>query len=233
MVIALLLALAAAADPAPATAEPARAALKGEGYPWYDPACDSARPILPAPPWNFDPGWKFPGFGGGKLSGPSVDLGRLALIAAGAVGLGFLIALMVRAWLRARPALAPTVAESGACVARVEGLPAELTARAADPRAEAIRRRAAGDLAGAIAHLFAHELLALARAERVRLAPGKTGRQLVRSVVDPGLRNLVAPTLRLFEASAYGHRPPTAVEYDTAWESALRFERDLEGKGVA
>lgn len=232
MVIALLLALATVADPAPAT-EPARAALKREGYPWYDPARDSARPILPAPPWDFDPGWKLPSFGRGSMSGPGVDLGRLALIAAGVVGLGFLIALMARAWLRAQPALAPTVAESGVGVARVEGLPAELTARAADPRAEAIRRRASGDLAGAITHLFAHELLALARAERVRLAPGKTGRQLVRSVADPGLRNLVAPTLRLFEACTYGHRPPTAVEYDSAWECALRFERDLEGKGVA
>ena len=59
-----------------------------------------------------------------------------------------------------------------------------------DPWAEAQRRRAAGDLSGAIVCLFAHQLLTLDQLGLIRLAPGKTGRHYVQRLRDRESRRL-------------------------------------------
>ena len=98
---------------------------------------------------------------------------------------------------------------------------------AGDPWDEARRLRGLGDYAGAVVYLFAHQLLALERARQVRLVPGRTGRQLVRSVADRALGAAVEPTLRMFEAVYYGRRAPTVEAFEAVWAQVGAFERAL------
>ena len=157
-------------------------------------------------------------------------LGNLIATAGFAVALAVLVGLLAWFWRIYEPS-ADADAEGDwkarGVPVRVEELPAGLGLGydASDPWAEAIRRRDRGDLAGAILCLFAHQLLTLSRLGLVRLAPGKTGRQLLRSVADADYRGLVAPTLGLFEAAYYGHRAPSAEEFARAWAGAEAFER--------
>jgi hypothetical protein len=117
---------------------------------------------------------------------------------------------------------------------RIEPLPEGMDREfdLSDPWQESIRRRDRGDLSGAILCLFAHQLLTLSRLGLVRLAPGRTGRQLLRAVTDGEFRTLVQPTLRLFEAVYYGQRKPTEVEFALVWSTAEAFERRVAA-GVA
>ena len=55
--------------------------------------------------------------------------------------------------------------------------------------------------------------MTLSRLGLVRLAPGRTARQLLGSVGDADFRKLVAPTLRHFESAYYGHRNPSGEEF--------------------
>ena len=90
-----------------------------------------------------------------------------------------------------------------------------------------ISEGAGGDFAGAIIYLFAHQLVTLDRLKQVRMIPGRTGRQLVRSVADRELKRCVEPTLRLFEAVYYGHVPPSPAAFEAAWAWGERFEQIL------
>ena len=74
-------------------------------------------------------------------------------------------------------------------VARLAGLAPGAFPEDADPWAEALRRRAAGDTAGAVIWLFLDQLLALRRLGLIRLAPGRTARQYVLAVSDSQLRD--------------------------------------------
>ena len=93
-----------------------------------------------------------------------------------------------------------------------------------DPWAEAQRRRLAGDFAGAVIYLFAHQLLSLDRAGLIRLAPGWTGRQYVRWLRDPVLVDSLGATFRLFEEIYYGHRRPSAQAFEQVWSRAQALE---------
>jgi hypothetical protein len=78
--------------------------------------------------------------------------------------------------------------------------------------------------------MFAYQLLSLDSLSMIRLIPGRTGRQLVRSVGDRQLRGWVEPTLRLFEAVYYGHRPPSPEAFEAAWISAQAFQQRVASK---
>jgi hypothetical protein len=225
-----------------ARAEVVRTALAREGYPWYDAGSDRVKPVLPQP--DFEGGfwkrltdwlsnlfrpignwfkrlnrWHVPGIGG---LGDVVAVG-LALLLLTVVLVGLLELLR-----RYRPLVGGEdgrVTVQAGRAQRIEGLPAGVRLGTADPWAEAQRLRARGDYAGAVVHLFAHQLLSLERARQVRLVPGRTGRQLVRSVADRTLRAPVEPTLRLFEQVYYGHRAPPAESFEAVWAQALAFER--------
>ena len=103
------------------------------------------------------------------------------------------------------------------------------TPASGNPLAEAARLRAQGDYAAAIVFLFAHQLLTLDRLRLARLMPGRTGRQLVRSVGNAAVRDLVTPALRLFEEVYYGHDPPSAESFEAVWEKAQSLERMIAG----
>ncbi len=237
------LALTAQAPEVPTDADAARAVGRALGrarLPWYDPAKDAARPLdLPDKPdagsagasGKSANGGSDPGSSGGASSSSAAGRwgpGRWAGLSW--FGLGLLALLGVLIWLYRRfdpfasTEPAPKRAEPGTGLVEVlpEGLPVGFDAR--DPWAEAVRRRASGDLAGAILCLFAHQMLTLARLDLVRLAPGRTGRQLVRGITDADLRGLVRPTLGLFESTYYGRVDPTPEAFAAAWAAAEAFE---------
>ena len=243
----ITLALLSAADPTPPrppatdrVAEQARAALRSGGFPWYDPASDDVRSIRLRPDPTPDPprasstaggggsgSWWWP-FGIWNLWDAIVFLLFLATL----IALGILVA---RYWKRFEPApdaireVEPEPPSGGAG----EALPAALrpVATGGDLWAEADRRRQAGDLAGAVVHLFAHQLLSLSRLGLVRLVPGRTGRQLQRAVADKEFQALVLPTLRQFEAVYYGHRAVPPGEFALVWAAAESFQRRLAEQG--
>ena len=93
--------------------------------------------------------------------------------------------------------------------ARLADLPEGIGLGDGDPWAEAERRRAAGDLAGAVVCLFAHQLLCLDQLGLIRLVPGRTGRQYLQVLRDRELADSLGATLRLFEDVYYGRRRPT------------------------
>jgi hypothetical protein len=188
-------------------------ALRSTGAPWYDASRDAARPVWPVERREVE--------GGGSQGSSTV--------------FGILVALLaIVAWFAwtARVQLPtptpPQPRESKAAgAARVglltipDGLDVDLT----DPWAEALRRRATGDLAGAIVALFVHQVGMLNRLGLARAVPGDTARQVVRSVAAREVRLGIEPTLRLFEEVYYGRRAPSPRAFEAAWSAAEALER--------
>jgi hypothetical protein len=222
-----------------------RAALAKQGYPWYEPSTDRVKPVLPWPDLYVKPGGRLESFGEwlkGALEWvgswfrwlnhirlPGIgSLGDVIAIGLAMLLLTVLLVGLLELLRRYRPlgvdAAAKAAVRAGSAQ-RIEGLPAGVRVGAVDPWLEAQRMRERGDFAGAIIHLFAHQLMTLHRLRQIRLVPGRTGRQLVRAVGDRRLRSLVEPTLRLFEAVYYGHRAPSAEIFDSVWAVAEEFER--------
>jgi hypothetical protein len=214
------------AQPSPTSADEesskvVRSALGKRNFPWYDSKTDSAKPINlrpePTPTPNL-PSFSFLRF-----------LGQFITLIGFGIALAILIGLLVWFWRIYEPNDLEKVAEprKQGVPSRVEALPEGMEGefQTSDPWQEAIRRRNRGDLAGAIICLFAHQLLTLSKLGLVRLAPGRTGRQILKAVTDSEFRGLVHPTLRLFEVVYYGHRNPTEGEFAVVWTQAEAFER--------
>ncbi|MGE3820596.1 MAG: DUF4129 domain-containing protein [Isosphaeraceae bacterium] len=255
LVLAALALVAASPDPdvvlsgdGSASTNDARQALAERGYPWYDAQEDRVVPVLPEPDW--DAGWIkrtgdwfssffkpigdwFASFNGWRLPGIGVGAGDLIAIGLATLLVTVLLVVLLEMLRRYRPIDQEKVGSStiGKGEARrIEGLPIADSIDLTDPWAQAKRLRERGDFAGAIVYLFAHQLLTLSRIGQLRLIPGKTGRQLTRSVPDRTLRQRVEPTLRLFEAVYYGQRAPTAEAFATVWTQAEAFERDVRAR---
>ncbi len=234
-----------APEPArPAHGEALKPVLSGEKFPWYNPTSGRVEPRLSWPDLHFEwldsvldriatwwrgftgwfrwlNRWRIPWIGG---IGDLIAIGGVLLI------LTLVLVGLLELLRRYRPL--PSDATGNVTLhagksARIEGLPAGVSIDSTDPLAEARRRRARGDLAGAIVYLFAHQLVTLDRLNQVRLIPGRTGRQLVRSVADRELKRCVEPTLRLFEAVYYGHVPPSPSSFEAAWAWGEKFEQML------
>jgi hypothetical protein len=212
-----------------------RAALRARSYPWYDPVTDGvasgrasrldgprrwfARISRAITKWLDR--WRIgriPGFGRGVGS-----LGTLVMLS---VLVAFFIALVL---LWRRQVGFTLVQGDGARVrlgaaTRFSELPEGIRPGGGDPWAEAIARRAAGDLAGATVCLFAHQLLSLDQLGLIRLAPGRTARQYVQTVRDPDLAGPVTATLGLFEDVYYGRRRPSVLAFERVWSHALAFQ---------
>ena len=214
------------ATPSPAEPDRVRQALKANQFPWYDPASDSARPIWPddpePPSGDFGPGMSV-------IGQVLMMLSFLALVL-------FLVGGLVWAYQHYVPTGAGTnrpARKPSGTASRTSSLPSGLPSDLADPWAEALRLRASGDLAGAIVAMFVYQLRTLDAAGAIRLAPGKTARQLVRSVSATDARSALDPTLRLFEEAYYGHRPPSHEDFAAAWRLAEIFrERSVAGRAT-
>ncbi len=215
----------------PATKDGTKPAMEREKFPWYDSKSDAPRPVWPSEESQLPRA-----FGRrGHLSGARVVAGSIVMtlmtIAIAAALAGILWAFYRFAPLPngAARLASPVTSRS----ATIEALPSDLPSTLDDPWAEAARLRDAGKLAEAIIALYVHQLLSLNERGLIRLAPGKTGRQLVRSIADPWIRDRVQPTLRLFESSFYGHHEPSPEDFEVAWKAAGALEARMSGGVVA
>ncbi len=228
--VAIALALAAPAStsptvPSPTTAEPAAKALAHGEYPWYDAKADALKAVKPPAPTAEPAKLPLVVQGDASLLG---WIGQGLVFTLIALGLAALVGVLAWALNRGKFDTDPSAGKTSGPsrkTTRVADLPAGLATGSGDPLAEAARLRAAGDYAGAILCLFAHQLLTLDRLRLVRLMPGRTGRQLVRSVANTGIRDLVTPTLRLFEEVYYGHDRPSAESFEAVWEQGQALEK--------
>jgi hypothetical protein len=235
-------------DPA-AVGSAVRDALRAGNYPWYDANSGKLRALR-----SGRPGWtktladqieklgrrlksaleaigKFlarfsPGRGPGlAASGDALMMTLLWIALAG------LLVALARLWYRRQGlssagSLDPAQPGRGSLLAELAGADRQMNV---DPWSEAVKRRAAGDLAGALVYLFIHQLLSLDQIGMIRLAPGVTGRQYVSGLEDADLRRSLGATLGLFEEVHYGHRRPSATAFEGAWSRALAFRRDVLG----
>ena len=215
-------------------------AMARMSIPWYDAPKDAIRPVrLGSTRDDSRSRGSSTSSGSSDASGSSGgwDFGGWVAFGGFALGLGVLMAALIWFWRTHEPSSdlgADERPRPGAGPIRFDELPAGLRAGhdASDPWAEAVRLRDAGDLAGALVSLFAYQLLALSKRGLIRLAPGRTARQLLRMVDDLGVRGEVSPTLRLFEAAFYGHRAPSPEEFAEVWALAEAFRARI-APGVA
>ncbi|GAC1343297.1 MAG: hypothetical protein NVSMB14_07540 [Isosphaeraceae bacterium] len=198
----------------------ARAALGKGNYPWYDSKQDALRPVdppEPPPAKSVDANI--------AMSPMQFNLGTIIYILMALLIVAAIAAIvwsMNKYFSKALPETArPSV--PGRAARAFGPLPLGLEVDEGDPWTAAERARAAGDYGKAILYLFAYELYALDEARLIRLAPGKTCRQLVRGLNDDKTRSWVEPALGLFEAAYYGRRPPSR----DAFEHARKLAEDL------
>ncbi len=227
-------------DPAAGSSE--RTVLKQQAYPWYDGEKDQVKPLLPDPSWwtvhlqeRFDSfnDWLDRVFGKstGQASQPAGNraqgfLATLLFLVSGCA----LLVMLWRLWRLHEPQATTqpdAVARIGAA-ARIAGLAPGVALEGTDPWAEAARRRAAGDAAGAVIWLFLDQLLGLQRAGLIRLTPGRTARQYASALDDPLLAEGLRATLGVFENVYYGHRLPGPDELERVWARAETFRRRLQ-----
>ena len=229
-----------AIDPSPES--PVRTVLKKQAYPWYDGEKDQVKPLLPDPSsWTsrlekrlesfFD--WLDRRFGksAGETSGANRGslrgvLATLLFVASGCV----LLVMLWRLWRIHAPqatSYQDHVARIGDA-ARIAGLAPGTAMEGIDPWAEALRRRAAGDSAGAVIWLFLDQLLSLQRAGLIRLTPGRTARQYASGLDDRLLGDGLRATLGVFEEVYYGHRLPEPEELERVWSRAEALRRRLQ-----
>ena len=206
----------------PPRSGPVPTALGRGSFPWYDTQADKIRVVkLPVPP-DLTALDRLP-----KAS--AWRWGDYLVFGTFVVALVAVAVLMARSWKRFEPTEDSSTDQGrgGRGNPASEILPdaLRLLGPTNDPWAEANRLRLAGNLAGAVLCLFAHQMLTVSRLGLVRLAPGRTGRQLHRSVLDAEFQRLMTPTLRQFEAVYYGHRDPSPIDFATLWEAAEAFER--------
>lgn len=216
-------------DPAVTDDSAVRSALERGAYPWYDARTDSAKPVWP-PGMEFAEwlerladrlkGWRLPSLG-------NLSIGDLLIVGIAMLALSIFVVFLIEAWRRYRPTPRDTMAASASVGsnAPLEGLPAGIRPTTDDPWTEAADRAARGDYAGAVVCLFAYQLLVLDRMRLIRLSPGKTARQLVRTIEDRDYRDCVDPTRRAFEAVYYGHQVPTPEAFAAVWQHAEAFKR--------
>jgi hypothetical protein len=232
-------------------ADPVRRALARESFPWYDATSGRVKPILSR--LDFGSGWlkrvgEWIDRVGRWLARPFRALDRWRLPGLGhagdliAIGLALLLLTLVLVLLlELLRRYRPLADEEGNRIAtgragiggRLEGLPMGDTVDLTDPWGMAQRLRDRGDYAGAVVHLFAHQLLTLSSLGQLRLVPGRTGRQLVRAIDDGRLRAQVRPTLELFEAVYYGQHVPTAEAFEGVWTHALAFQESLAAEALS
>jgi hypothetical protein len=227
-------------DPTPES--PVRTVLKEQAYPWYDGEKDQVKPLLPDPSsWTSWLGKRLESFldwldrrfgkSTGQASGANRGslrgvLATLLFVASGCV----LLVMLWRLW-RIHEPQATTHQDHVARIgdaARIAGLAPGVALEGIDPWAEAVRRRAAGDSAGAVIWLFLDQLLGLQRAGLLRLTPGRTARQYASGLDDPLLGDGLQATLGVFEEVYYGHRLPGPEELERVWSRAETFRRRLQ-----
>jgi hypothetical protein len=230
----------------PRVESPVRDILRHEAYPWYDRDSDQVKPVLPNQSklleglgerissffkWldrQFDRVWR-------RLpQGPGASLGSVIPTLLFMVFGGVLLFILWQFWRLHEPHGLARSEPPGRVgdAARIAGLVSGASLEGTDPWSEALRRRAAGDCAGAVIWLFLSQLLALDRLGLIRLTPGRTARQYATSLDDSLLRDGLEATLGMFEDVYYGHRIPSAPALESIWSRAEAFRRRVDSIGT-
>lgn len=202
-----LMALLAAAEPAPAgaTEDPASKALAKRDFPWFDAQKQAFRPLQP-PAESERPDHERPG------NIPRVDAGAgLSLVARVCL---FLVLAIVVGWLAyllylslesapAEPELKPVAPALDP--AKLESLPAGVR-NVTDFLAEARRLLQESDFNLAMVFYFSWQLVTLNQEGVIELEVGKTNRRYLSETSQnrPAVLQLFVQSTRLFEEAFYG-----------------------------
>ncbi len=222
--------------------DPARDALRGGAYPWYNKEADGVRKIelLPQAVDDFEPPNRKlsyfpkirtipPGGGGptgprGSFLGPLLNvIGYMALFAVCAV----LIWMVGNRFLRREitESKATKVVETSRKVDQVQKLPMQLASHEGDFLSMARSLMAQGNYGQAIIYLYAHQLVSLDERHLIRLSKGKTNRQYLRELRKQApVASLVEGTITLFEDAFFGKKLITEAQFLVCWNQLDQFE---------
>jgi hypothetical protein len=239
-------AIAGTGQGAHAQRSPVKEALRKGSYPWYDAQADRLQPVWP--PRISWLNWLSKRIEAildaidrflrrlhlGSMPGDGISGNALSTILLIALLAAFFM-LLVALWFRLDPGLRQRRLDQAklGTATRLAELPEGIQPESGDPWAEALRRRAAGDLAGAVICLFAHQLLCLDQMGLIRLVPGRTGRQYVSGLREKELADWARATLGLFELVYYGRRTPTPAAFEAVWIRALAFQERRAAWGAS
>jgi hypothetical protein len=226
--------------------EAGREALSSEAdFPWYDAERDGIRRVEVEPPeepaanrkstWqaqpfqpNVRPRWNLTWLG--EILEALFWLALIAII-------GFLLHLLVRAYMKAENAEAAT-SDGGEAVRReedlLESLPFDVTRPQSDLLGEARRHYERGAFGEAMIYLFSYQLVKLDQHNAIRLTRGKTNRQYLRELTRrPDLRGLLERTMIAFEDFFFGHHDLDRRRFEDCWFRLDEFHQRLEQGAVS
>jgi hypothetical protein len=237
--------------PLPDPVESARSSLSNKGsFPWYDSETDELKRIDVSLPnddsaanrtstwegtaqkqtttntggkWN--PNWSF-----GDIIWQMLTAMAWAILLA---LLGFLVYLMIRAFLRNESRMADsedmrTSRDATSDVDRVEQLPFQIKRPQSDLLGEARRQYEAGNYSEAVIYYFSYQLVQLDRHHWIRLMKGKTNRQYLREVRRaPTLHSLLEYTMLAFEDVFFGHHPVSRERFEACWKRLDDFHQNV------
>jgi hypothetical protein len=229
------------------------------GFPWYDPATDSVRPVNVSEPsesekqvhprsegagdgparsgrpHDWDWGWDLPDLGGfGQVM---LVIGQVTVWLLVAAVLAAIVYLLIRAFLKSdrfRRAKREKPAKGNTDdKRRIEALPFPVLAARSDFLAEARRFYEQGEYGEAVKYLFSYELVQLDKHRVVRLTRGKTNRQYLRETSRrgrTGLVGLLEQTMLAFEDFFFGNHPIDRARFEACWSRLGEFESQLKGQ---
>ncbi|MBN1591098.1 MAG: DUF4129 domain-containing protein [Pirellulales bacterium] len=206
------------------------------GYPWYDSATDSVKPIeIPELPkaesdWN----WDWLDFDFPLAAAEFLKWGIWTLLIVLVV---VLVYFLLRAYFRDGNLRWAKGTESKKAQTdlqrRLEALPFAIKATKLDFLDEARRYYEQGQYGDAVKYLFSYQLVELDKHRVVRLTRGKTNRQYVREVGRAGrapLSRVLEQTMLVFEDFFFGNHPIDRVRFEACWSRLPEFEAQLTGE---
>jgi hypothetical protein len=212
-VLALAAGLGAGDAAVEAPADPARDLLREQGPPWYDAQRDDWRRIEVPKPREAEPDTGTGGGGGSGIGGFDVSVLAWILVAALAAAVALAVFRLLSERNAAESEERETAARPATPAARIGHLPFAHDDRDPD---EALREAlAVGDWARAAVWIYVRTLLALDRAQVLRLERGATNRVHVAAVrrwaADTPGRRPAVPAMEAivgaFEAVYFGRQP--------------------------
>lgn len=220
-----------------ASIEHAREAL-GRGwinrFPWYDEENDEVRPLKIRPPER-PLTWKAQQFKLPSMSFSWVSWVSWTLLLVLSLGLAWLLWRAYLARERRQAAEHPEVQRRVVSDAsRIEALPFAVRRTDADLLGEAEHYYRQENYSEAIIYLYSYLLVALDRAQIIRLAKGKTNRQYLRELGRrPRLREILELAMVAFEDVFFGNHPLSRQRFESCWSLLDSFHSLIQGAAAA
>lgn len=196
------------------------------GFNWYDEESDSARPIkLSKKPKKPEPE-QIVDHGGSSVSAGGAAASFLSWTVI-AVILGLILVWILYYFLAQEKSAdddEESLLDDDDRSDRVEALPQEVRTRRGNLLDQARDHYENGDYDRAIVFLYSYQLLALDRAQWIRLIKGKTNRQYLRELVgNDRLADILRRTMHLFEDVYFGHHSLERQQFESTWNEVDMF----------